>query len=165
VKREMTVEGIFGDMDDLDVLILLLKEKNGKRFLPIGIDEAAAGYILMLMHDVKNEQPFIYDLLLRAYDECGSGIKFVVINRIKNMMLYANLVLDANGATKTVEARPTDVIALALKRGVAIYAEEEVLREAANKKTEHKSVTDIPDVFKDVINNLGPQIDELDKPK
>ena len=80
----MTVEGIFGDMDDLDVLILLLKEKNGKRFLPIGIDEAAAGYILMLMHDVKNEQPFIYDLLLRAYDECGSGIKFVVINRIKN---------------------------------------------------------------------------------
>ena len=107
--------------------IVLLKERTGDRFLPIWIGAVEATAIAFALQNVVTARPMTHDLMKDLLDATGVTVSAVHIVDLQDGIYYANLVLD-NGVE--VSARPSDSIALALRIGATIYADEAVLAEA-----------------------------------
>lgn len=110
--------------------VIVLKEKSGKRMLPviIGLPEVSA--IKLKLSGVKTPRPMTHDLLLNAIGSLGATVKRIVIDHLENNTFYAKLVLSQDSREILVDARPSDSVALALGANVPIYADEKVLDEA-----------------------------------
>ena len=107
--------------------ILLLRETNGDRYLPIWIGSVEATAIAYEQQGVKPARPLTHDLLKDVITALGRRLEQVRITDLQEGTFYAELVFD--GGTK-VSARPSDSVALALRMGVPIHADEKVLTEA-----------------------------------
>ena len=107
--------------------ILLLRETNGDRYLPIWIGSVEATAIALEQQGVKPARPLTHDLLKDVIGALGRRLEQVRITDLQEGTFYAELVFD--GGIK-VSARPSDSVALALRIGVPIHAEESVLAEA-----------------------------------
>lgn len=108
--------------------VVVLKEKYGKRALPIiiGISEASA--IKMEISGIQPPRPLTHDLLKNTIDKLGGVLSMVVIDSLEVNTFYAKLVLKTAGdKTIKVDARPSDSIALALRAKAPIFAEEKIL--------------------------------------
>lgn len=108
--------------------VVVLKEKKGKRRLPIiiGISEASA--IKIKVSGVKVPRPLTHDLLNETINHLEGILERVVIDNLKANTFYAKLVLKtAKGKIKMVDARPSDSIALALRAQVPIFVDKNVL--------------------------------------
>ena len=112
--------------------VVVLKEKDGQRFLPIviGINEAAA--IRMKFGGFTPPRPLTHDLLKSLIDGLDAKLERVVIDKLENSTFYAKIVLKTqNGLSKSVDARPSDSIALAVRAGSPIFVEEQVLEKSS----------------------------------
>src|ERR1044071_5316413 len=107
--------------------ILLLRETSGDRYLPIWIGSVEATAIALEQQGVKPARPLTHDLLKDVIAGLGRRLEQVRITDLQEGTFYAELVFD--GGVK-VSARPSDSVALALRTGVPIHAEESVLTEA-----------------------------------
>ena len=108
--------------------VVVLKEKNGRRTLPIiiGIPEASA--IKLKVSGIQPPRPMTHDLLKNIIGRLGVSLKKVVIDGLKNNTFYAKLVLaDSKAKEIIIDARPSDSIALALRVGCPIFATEELI--------------------------------------
>ena len=106
---------------------IVLKERNGQKFLPIviGINEAAA--IKMKLSQTKSPRPLTHDLLASVIDTLGFSLEKVVIDDLVEGTFFAKLYLKNNDSIgKIIDARPSDSIALALRMNSPIFAEEKV---------------------------------------
>lgn len=113
--------------------IIILKEKEGSRFLPVVIGIAEVNSIKLKLSGVEPPRPLTHDLLCRIVDGLGAQLKNILIDKLENNTFYAKLVIaQAGGQGEDVEidARPSDSIAVALRAGVPIYVNEDVLNEA-----------------------------------
>lgn len=111
--------------------IVLLKEKDGDRFLPIFIGAVEATAIAFALQGVVTARPMTHDLMKSLIDEVGISLEQIAITELRGGTFYALINLVHNGSRFEVSARPSDAIALAVRTGVPIYAEEEVLTEAS----------------------------------
>src|SRR3989338_2905534 len=96
--------------------VIVLKERTGNRFLPIiiGISEVTA--IKMKISGIQPPRPLTHDLLKNTIAQLGATLKRVIITKLEFNTFYASLVLEAtNGEQHTVDARPSDGIAVALR--------------------------------------------------
>ena len=107
--------------------IVLLKEVAGERYLPIWIGAVEATAIAFAQQGVQPPRPLTHDLFRDVIKALGFNLRAVHITDLRDGVFYADLVF-ADGPT--VSARPSDAIALALRTGTTIYAEETVLAEA-----------------------------------
>ena len=107
--------------------VVLLKEVDGTRYLPIWIGAVEASAIAFQQQGVTSARPLTHDLLRDVIDALGSPLQAVRITEIRDEVFYAELVF-AGGVV--VSARPSDAIALALRADTPIYAAESVLDEA-----------------------------------
>jgi len=107
--------------------ILLLREANGDRYLPIWIGSVEATAIALEQQGVRPARPLTHDLLKDVIRALGRQLEQVVITDLKEGTFFAELVFDGN---VRVSARPSDSVALALRAGVPIHAEDSVLDEA-----------------------------------
>jgi uncharacterized protein len=107
--------------------VLLLKEVDGSRYLPIWIGAVEASAIAFQQQGVASARPLTHDLLRDVTAALGSPVQSVQITELRDEVFYAELVF-AGGVT--VSARPSDAIALALRSDAPIFAAEEVLDEA-----------------------------------
>jgi uncharacterized protein len=107
--------------------VVLLKEVDGTRYLPIWIGAVEASAIAFQQQGVTSARPLTHDLLRDVIDALGSPLQAVRITEIRDEVFYAELVF-AGGVV--VSARPSDAIALALRADTPIYAAETVLDEA-----------------------------------
>ena len=108
--------------------MVVLKEKKGKRTLPIiiGIPEASA--IKLKISGVRPPRPMTHDLLKNMLEQLGATLKKVIIDRLRENTFYAKLVLgNGKGKEVVVDARPSDSIALAVRANCPIFASEELL--------------------------------------
>jgi len=108
--------------------MVVLKERDGKRTLPIviGIPEASA--IKLKISGIQTPRPMTHDLLKDLIEQLGANLEKVVIDKLQENTFYAKLVfLNGNGKTLVVDARPSDSIALALRVNCPIFASEELL--------------------------------------
>ena len=110
-----------------NVPILLLQEATGERTLPIYIGRPEAESIAGALQGVVTKRPMTHDLMRDMLTELGVVLDHVVITELKDQTFYAELRLRRGGTNFVVSARPSDAIALAVRAGATIYAEEALL--------------------------------------
>ena len=124
--NELTVVGVRVELPS-NQPIVLLKETAGDRYLPIWIGAVEATAIAFAQQGVVPARPLTHDLLKDVLEATGAALTAVTITDLRDGVYYADLQF-ASGVT--VSARPSDAIALAMRSGTTIYAEEAVLAEA-----------------------------------
>jgi bifunctional DNase/RNase len=110
--------------------VLILKEKTGARCLPIWIGPAEADAIAVKMQGVELSRPLTHDFMCAAIDALGASVQSVIVNKLENDCFYAKIVLQSDRGQKEIDCRPSDALAVAMRRGVPIFADEKVLRKA-----------------------------------
>jgi bifunctional DNase/RNase len=110
--------------------VVILKEKEANRYLPIWIGPAEADAIAVKLQNVELARPLTHDLLQSVITTLGASVNFVVVNELQNDTFYAVLSLSVDGTRVEVDSRPSDALALAVRSKAPIYAEESVLDKA-----------------------------------
>lgn len=110
--------------------IVLLKEREGTRYLPIWIGANEATAIATALEGITTPRPLTHDLMRSVIDAVGALAVRVVITEMRDSVFYADLALDSAGNEVQVSSRPSDAIALAVRTGTPIYALPGVLDEA-----------------------------------
>ncbi|HDN84964.1 bifunctional nuclease family protein [Candidatus Aerophobetes bacterium] len=111
--------------------VIVLKEKNGSKTLPIWIGLFEAQSIALAMENVKPPRPLTHDLAKSLIEKLKGKVDRVVINDLRHNTFYARILIRQNGESIQVDSRPSDAIALALRLKVPIFIEEEVLDKVA----------------------------------
>ncbi|MFA5355821.1 MAG: bifunctional nuclease family protein [Candidatus Omnitrophota bacterium] len=133
---EMELNKIVIDEKRHDQLIVL-KEKGGERLLPIVIGLPEASAIKMKISGFEPPRPLTHDLLQSAIESLEAVVDKIIIDKLEDNTFHAKLVIKTkSGDTKTIDARPSDSIALAVRARAPIYVEDEVVKqsEVFNKK-------------------------------
>jgi uncharacterized protein len=121
--------------------VVILQELEGERVLPIWIGPGEASAIAMQLADMKFSRPLTHDLLLSVLRGLGGTLDRVVISRVADSTYYAELIIDRDGREVTVDARPSDSIAVALRSEARIFANDSLLERATIEISEEE-VTD-----------------------
>ncbi len=108
--------------------LIVLRERDGERQLPIVIGAAEAYAIDRRIKAIPTPRPLTHDLLANVIDHLSGELEKIVINDLRDQTFYAKLVIRVNGALIEVDSRPSDAIALGVASDVPIYIEEHVLR-------------------------------------
>ena len=119
--------------------VVILKQKDGDKYLPIWIGPHEADAIAVKLRDVSVARPMTHDLMGEIIAAMGASLRHIVVTDLQDDTFYAKLTLDANGGSLEVDSRPSDAIALAVRTKVPIYVEEAVLDKAGielDKETE-----------------------------
>jgi bifunctional DNase/RNase len=111
--------------------VLILQEVSGDRVLPIWIGPGEASAIAMQLADMKFARPLTHDLLVSVVSGLGGNLDRVVITKVADSTYYAELVIRRIDDTISVDARPSDSIAVALRADARIFAEDELLEIAS----------------------------------
>lgn len=117
--------------------VLLLKERDGKRVLPIWIGFFEAQSIILALKGVIFHRPLTHDLCLDIILSLGAKLLRTNINNLDNGTFYAQLVLEHNGKEFIVDGRPSDCIAIALRQSIPIYVNSNIMKMAAIPDEEH----------------------------
>jgi bifunctional DNase/RNase len=107
--------------------VVILREREGKRLLPIWIGQPEAESIVMQMQDIKRARPLTHDLCKSIIVGLGGVLRRVQITRVEKNTYFAEMHLFRADDIVRVDARPSDSIAIALRLGAAIYADESLL--------------------------------------
>ncbi len=117
--------------------IVVLREQDGERYLPIWIGPFEADAITIQLQEMEVSRPLTHDLLKNVIELLGGEVIRVVINDLQNDTFYARIVLqNESGETIEVDSRPSDAIALAVRADAPIYVEDEVMDRAGMEPEE-----------------------------
>jgi bifunctional DNase/RNase len=121
--------------------ILLLRELNGRRrVVPIYIGGPEAHAIDLALSGVPTSRPMTHDLLADVIESLGAALERIVVTELKEGTFYAELFLrDGSGGVQTLSSRPSDAVALAVRTGSPIFAEEALVDEAGIEEPEAPS--------------------------
>jgi bifunctional DNase/RNase len=154
--------------------VVVLKELDSNRYLPIWIGPFEADAITLELQGVQVARPLTHDLLRSVIDHMGASISHIVVSELRNDTFFAQIVMDVNEKTIEIDARPSDAIALGVRVKAPLFVAEEVmdmasivpetsLEEAGEADTEPLSAEEKEklSVFRDFINELD--LDDLGK--
>jgi hypothetical protein len=143
--------------------MLLLQESEGdRRLLPIYIGHPEASSIHLALEGIDSPRPLTHDLFLDTIEALGATVDRIVITEVRDHTYYAELHLSTGDGEHVVSARPSDAVALAVRRDVDIFASETLLDEAgqpaaAADDDDDEQADEIIDEFKDFIDNVSPE--------
>ena len=126
---EMTIESVRVSLMNYN-RVVVLKEKDATRYLPIWIGAAEADAIAVRLQGVAVARPMTHDLVTNLLAEIGSRVVRVVVNELTNDTFYARIHLELNGRALEIDSRPSDAIALAVRSEAPIYVEDAVLEQS-----------------------------------
>ncbi|MCX5697078.1 MAG: bifunctional nuclease family protein [Candidatus Omnitrophica bacterium] len=127
---EMELNKIVIDEKRHDQLIVL-KEKDGTRILPIVIGLAEASAIKLKISGFTPPRPLTHDLLYAAIENLNATIDRVIIDKLEENTFHAKIVLKtATGESKIIDARPSDSIALAVRAHTSIFVEDDIIKKS-----------------------------------
>jgi len=107
--------------------VALLKEKNGERILPIWIGPHEADMIALQLAEKSAPRPMAYELTARLLEAAHATIERVAVSQLKEEVFYATIWMRAGGATREIDARPSDALNLALRLNAPIFVASEVM--------------------------------------
>ena len=122
--------------------IVVLKEENSERFLPIWIGPFEADAITLQLQGMEAPRPLTHDLLRSVIETLGGEVMHIMISSLERNTYFARIVLDVNGDTVEVDSRPSDAIALAVRVQAPIYVAEEVMEQAGMMPEQEMSLTE-----------------------
>ena len=141
--------------------VVILKEADRDRYLPIWVGANEADAIARRLQGVVPERPLTHDLFATALDELGVQLKQVIISELADETYRARLIMELGDRTVDVDARSSDAIALALRAGVVIYATDDVLERAGVTPAEADTIDEERlSVFREFVNSLDMDVDE-----
>ena len=116
--------------------VVLLREIEGDRILPIYIGPFEASAIAYALQGTAFPRPMTLDLMRLSIESLGGSIQRVIVTRIEKDTFYAELIIDGPGGIITVDARPSDSVGLALRVGVPVFVAESVMDKAGQSVNE-----------------------------
>ncbi len=152
---ELTVVGVRLEVPSNQPLVLL-RETTGDRFLPIWIGPWEANAIAMALQGIEPPRPMTHDLMREMLSTLGVKVNRVVVTELREGTFYAVIDLTFDSRREEISARPSDAIALAVRMGIRIYAEEEVLDAAGVSIPEEKEEEEI-ERFRSFLENVKPE--------
>jgi bifunctional DNase/RNase len=111
--------------------VVILREVEGERLLPIWIGPGEASAIAMELAGIKFSRPLTHDLLNTIVRGLGSELVRVLITKVVDNTYYASLIFQRNGEVISIDSRPSDSVALALRASAPIFADDELLERSA----------------------------------
>lgn len=112
--------------------VIVFKEKEGTRFLPVVIGMPEVNAIKMKLSSIQPPRPLTHDLILTMLESLGGKVEKVVIDRLQQNTFFAKIFIrSSQGEEIVIDARPSDSVAIALRAEVPAYASEEVMGEAS----------------------------------
>jgi bifunctional DNase/RNase len=131
--------------------IVMLRDVDGDRQLPIWIGPCEAEAITIELQDVEIARPVTHDLLKNVIGELGGAVSHILINELRDQVFYARLFIDQNGTMQEIDCRPSDAIAVAVRAKVPIFVAEPVMDDAG--------ILPEPDVEEEVAGEDGGNLD------
>lgn len=128
-KRLLKMVGITYNQIESGVYAVILQEDGGTRRIPIIIGFPEAQAIECKLQEIVTPRPLTHDLMVNMMDSFGIGLKEIFIHKLSNGVFAAEMELVSDGASRMVDARSSDAIALALRTGAPIYTSAAVLDE------------------------------------
>jgi uncharacterized protein len=107
--------------------VVILQEKGGSRLLPIWIGQPEAESIVIEMNKLKRERPLTHDLCKNLIIGLGGTLRRVHITKVENRTFFAELHIARSTGAVSIDARPSDSIAIALRFEAPIFAQESLL--------------------------------------
>lgn len=111
--------------------IVVLKDINNERFLPIWIDQFVAEAITLELQQTKQGRPMTHDLLKNTIEEMGGRVDHILVNDVRGDIYYARVVIEIDGKTIDIDSRPSDAIALAIRARAPLYVAEAVMEKSS----------------------------------
>lgn len=140
--------------------IVMLRDIDGERQLPIWIGPCEAESITIELQDVEIARPVTHDLLKNTISELGGKVSHILINELREQVFYARLFIDQNGEMLQIDCRPSDAIAVAVRAKVPIFVDVSVMEDAGilpEPESDGEIDGDTPeslDAFKDFVDTL-----------
>jgi bifunctional DNase/RNase len=129
MEIEMKIRGLMVD-PATNAPIVILKDVQGDTVLPIWVGLYEANAIALEVEKASTPRPMTHDLLKNLVQGLNATVQRVVVTELKNDTFYAVLWLEQDGEAVTIDCRPSDALALALRTDCPIYVDEDVLRVA-----------------------------------
>jgi len=123
--------------------IVILQEVGGERVLPIWIGPGEASAIAMQLADMEFSRPLTHDLLCSVLKGLGGDLQRVVITKVEHSTYYAELIVRRNGEVISLDARPSDSIAVALRVDARIFADGDLLEEATIEIADEETAAEL----------------------
>ncbi len=111
--------------------VVVLKEVDSDRYLPIWIGPFEADAITLQLQGVQVARPLTHDLLKGIIDKMGAKISHIMVTELKNDTFFAQIVMDLDGKSIEIDSRPSDAIALAVRVKAPLFVAEEVMEMAS----------------------------------
>ena len=131
---EMSIKGLMVD-PITNMPIVILKDKQGDRVLPIWVGIFEANAIALQIENVATPRPMTHDLLKNVIKDLDGQVERVCVTDLKDNTFYAVIYMTVRGETVAIDARPSDAIALALRTRSPILVEDAVI-DSANKNAD-----------------------------
>jgi len=129
MQIEMTIKGLMVD-PITNMPIVILRDKDGHRVLPIWVGVFEANAIALQIENVTTPRPMTHDLLKNVIADLRARIEKIVVSDLKENTFFALIYLSVGGEIMAIDARPSDAIALALRARAPIFVEERVIDHA-----------------------------------
>ena len=127
MEVEMKIRGLM--MDPVtNMPIVILRDSSGDTILPIWVGIYEANAIALEIEKVSTPRPMTHDLIKNVLTGLETGVRKVVVSELKDDTFYAVIWLERDGELISIDSRPSDALALALRLDCPIYVEEQVLR-------------------------------------
>jgi bifunctional DNase/RNase len=137
MEVEMKIRGLM--MDPVtNMPIVVLKDSSGESVLPIWVGIYEANAIALEIEKVSTPRPMTHDLIKTLLMGLEISMKKVVVSELRDETFYAVIWLERNGKTITVDSRPSDALALALRHDCPIYVDDRVLQNSRNANVSEK---------------------------
>jgi bifunctional DNase/RNase len=136
--------------------VVILKEAERDRYLPIWIGPDVANAIAMRLQGLSAERPLTHDLLVSVIGSLNSTVSRIVVTHVSDGVFHARLYLEtSDGGETEIDSRPSDAIAVAVRSGSTIYVDERVLDEAGVEPEREEAADDEKlEVFREFVNSL-----------
>jgi bifunctional DNase/RNase len=156
---EMKVRGLALDPVS-NMPIIILRDEEDKRSLPIWVGIFEANAIALELEKIPTPRPMTHDLIKNILETIEARLLKIVVTDLRENTFFAELHLQVGDGEVTVDSRPSDAIALALRAAAPIYVDEEVVRKAKSLEVTKESEpvkADDPERLREWLENIKPE--------
>src|SRR3712207_4990548 len=155
--QEMVIYGVSFDMVGKQPIVLL-KTQEGNKFLPIWIGHPEAAAILMKLQGASTPRPMTHDLVTEMLGRLEAEVTRIAVTELRENTFYAVITVAVNGSEIDIDSRPSDAIALAVRAGAPIFADESVIEESAIEfENEDVNEEEVVEEFKKFLEDVQPE--------
>ena len=138
--------------------LVVLKQKNSERYLPIWVGPYEAEAITVALQEVEMSRPLTHDLLNNVFGAFNARVARIEIVKLQNDIFYGNIIAEVNGKEVHIDSRPSDALALAVRTSAPIFAADDVIEESSIEfEHEVEDTEEVVEKFKDFLDEVSPE--------